>query len=153
MNADRFVPEERWKVITELKRDPKLAELDELVNATVPKKALSMGTNKMIFNHVLLVSERDQWRSGMARVHPIGKVTLTKGFLSIFQAAAVDRIRLALHESGRREILRVDANGKAAQQKAMKMRGLVGRIAPRWRADEKEAAAATFLEGMQSPPP
>lgn len=153
MNADRFVPEERWKVITELKRDPKLAELDELVNATVPKKALSMGTNKMIFNHVLLVSERDQWRSGMARVHPIGKVTLTKGFLSIFQAAAVDRIRLALHESGRREIMRVDANGKLAQQKAMKMRGVVGRIAPRWRADEKEAAAASFLEGMQSPPP
>src|SRR5687767_9235253 len=42
MNADRFVPDERWKVVGDLKSRPELFELDDLVNRTVPKKALSM---------------------------------------------------------------------------------------------------------------
>jgi zinc dependent phospholipase C len=155
MNADRFVPEAHWKRVTALKNQDALFELDDLVNRTVPNKALSMNTNKMIFNHVLLVSERERWRNGMARIHPISRVTLTKGFLSIFQDAAVDRIRLALHPRGFREIQRVDANGKEAQRSAMLMRS---NVLARWtsanvRCQESEEKAVVFLEGMQSPPP
>ena len=87
--------------------------------------------------------------------HPVGNVRLSKGFLAIFQQAAVDRVRLALHPRGLREIERVDANGKDAQQRAMRMRrGWLARLSPN-RADEleAEARAAEFLEGMQSPPP
>jgi hypothetical protein len=155
MNADRFIPAERWELVTELKADPKLNALDEIVNRTVPKKALSMGTNKLIFNHVLLVSERERWRRGMARLHPIEKVKLSRGFLEMFQDAAVERIVLALHTKGRREIERVDANGKEAQARAMKLRQtLTERWSPsqeRW--DEAEARAQPFLSGMESPPP
>ncbi len=155
LNADRFVPESRWARVAGLKSQHALDELDDLVNRTVPKKALSMSTNKVIFNHVLLVSQRERWRSSMARIHPITKVTLEKGFLGIFQEAAVDRIRLALHPRGFRAIQRVDANGAEAQRKAMKVRtGLVQRLAPRGaRAAKAEATAMGFLEGMQSPPP
>ena len=154
MSADRFVADERWKLITRLKARPELNELDELVNRTVPKKALSMGTNKLIFNHVLLVSERERWRRGMEELHPVGEVELSKGFLALFQDAAVERIRLALHPRGLRAIQAVDANGKDAQARAMKLRkGWLARLAPR-RVDraESEALAAPFLEGMQSPP-
>jgi hypothetical protein len=155
MNADRFVPETHWKRVTTLKSLSALDELDDLVNRTVPNKALSMGTNKMIFNHVLLISERERWRNGMARIHPISKVTLKKGFLALFQDAAVDRIRLALHPRGFRAIQCVDANGKEAQKSAMAMRS---NVLQRWtsaraRCDESEQKAAIFLEGMQSPPP
>jgi hypothetical protein len=155
MNADRFIPEVHWKRVTALKGQDALFELDDLVNRTVPNKALSMTTNKMIFNHVLLVSERERWRNGMARIHPISRVTLTKGFLSFFQDAAVDRIRLALHPRGFREIQRVDANGQGAQKAAMAMRT---NVIARWtagnvRSAESEEKAAVFLEGMQSPPP
>lgn len=155
MNADRFVPEGRWERVTALKSQEALTELDDLVNRTVPKKALSMSTNKMIFNHVLLVSERERWRSGMARIHPISRVALTKGFLAVFQVAAVDRIRLALHPRGLREIRRVDANGKEAQKKALQMRtNVIARWAsPLLRTEESAERAAEFLEGMQSPPP
>jgi hypothetical protein len=155
MNADRFIPDERWQLITRLKSNRELAELDELVNTTVPKKALSMTTNKFVFNHVLLVSERDHWRRGMQQIHPRGNVRISKGFLAIFQNAAVDRVRLALHPRGLREIERVDANGKDAQKRAMSMRrGWLARISPtRVDAVESEARAAEFLEGMQSPPP
>lgn len=154
MNADRFVPESRWEIVGGLKAQDELGELDELVNATVPKKALSMRTNKLIFNHVLLVSERQQWRNGMARIHPVAQVGLTKGFLALFQDAAVERIRLALHPRGFRAIQSVDANGKDAQRAAMQMRrNVLDRLSPgRVDADQSERRAAVFLEGMQSPP-
>jgi hypothetical protein len=154
MSADRFVPVDRWEIVSKLKARPELIELDELVNRTVPNKALSMRTNKLIFNHVLLVSERERWRRGMARLHPIGDVGLAKGFLALFQDAAVARIQLALHPRGLREIRRVDANGKAAQAAAMSVRKrLLHRWMPRqMRAEESEALAANFLLGMESPP-
>ena len=155
MSADRFVPQERWKIVTELKADKRLEALDEIVNRCVPKKALSMRTNKFLFNHVLLVSERERWRRGMAQIHPLANVQLKKGFLALFQDAAVERIRLALHPKGLREIQRVDANGKAAQKAAMQMRlSLLERWTTRkqlW--EDAEPRAAGFLLGMESPPP
>ncbi len=155
MNADRFVPTERWKLVTELKSDKRLDALDEIVNRCVPKKALSMRTNKFLFNHVLLVSERERWRRGMAQIHPLGEVQLSKGFLGIFQEAAVERVRLALHPRGLRELVRVDANGKLAQEQAMQMRqGLLERwTSSKQRWADSEEYATRFLEGMQSPPP
>ncbi len=154
MNADRFVPDSRWARVSALKSQDELFELDDLVNRTVPKKALSMRTNKIIFNHVLLVSERERWRHGMARIHPISKVSLSKGFLARFQDAAVDRIRLALHPRGFRVIRSVDANGKEAQKKAMSLRmDVLARWAsPRARGAHAEEFAAGFLKGMESPP-
>jgi hypothetical protein len=155
MNADRHIPHERWSTITRLKENEALTELDELVNRTVPRKALSMGTNKLIFNHVLLVSERDRWRRGMEQIHPIGNVRLQKGFLGLFQRAAVERVRLALQRDGLEAISIVDANGKEAQRKAMAARrGLLARFLPSSiKHEESEALALPFLSGMESPPP
>jgi hypothetical protein len=155
MNADRFVPEDRWEVVTRLKARPELTEMDRLVNATVPRKALSMGTNKAIFNHVLLVSEREQYRRGIARLHPIGRLKLKKGFLDRFRDAAVERIVLALRPGGIEQLAHIDTNGKQAQKRAMQMRrGVLQRLAPgRVRRAHSEQLAAPFLEGMQTPPP
>ena len=149
------MPHERWSIVTELKADKRLDELDDIVNRCVPKKALSMRTNKFLFNHVLLVSERERWRHGMARLHPLANVQLKKGFMGLFQDAAVERIRLARHPRGLREIVRVDANGKAAQAAAMAMRrGLLERwTSRRARWEDAEPRAAGFLLGMESPPP
>jgi hypothetical protein len=155
MSADRFIPEERWQLVAQLKSDLRLAALDEIVNRCVPKKALSMGTNKLLFNHVLLVAERERWRKGMASIHPIAKVRLERGFLRLFQDAAVERIFLGLRSGGLKELMRVDANGKEAQEQAMLTRQ---NLLERWtsgpeRSEHAEARAAGFLEGMQSPPP
>ncbi len=155
MNADRFVPEECWEVVTRLKKLPELDQLDRLVNATVPRKAFSMGTNKLIFNHVLLVSEREHYRRGIARLHPIGRLRLSRGFLDLFRDAAVERIFLALRPGGIEALAHIDTNGKEAQRRAMGQRkGLLARLSPgRMREEESEELAACFLEGMQSPPP
>jgi len=155
MNADRFVVESRWSVVTNLKAATELDELDELVNHTVPKKAFSMRTNKVLFNHVLLVSERESWRRGIARMHPVGRLKLSKGFLRTFQNAAVERIILALHPSGVRRLEHLDINGKAAQAEAMKKRQrILHKLSPgRMREEESMEMAAPFLEGMETPPP
>src|SRR5258705_1891970 len=153
MSADRLIPDARWEVVTRLKALPELSDLDELVNRTVPNKALSMRTNKLIFNHVLLVSERERWRRGVARIHPIGDVGLSKGFLALFQDAAVARIRAALHPRGLREIRWIDPNGKEAQRTAMRARKrLLHRWMPRrMRTEESQEIAAGFLLGMEVP--
>lgn len=154
MSADRFVPDERWDVVTELKSERALLPLDQLVNHTVPRKALSLSTNKVIFNHVLLVSERRQWRLGMAALHPMATVDLKRGFLDRFREAAVERIVLALSDGGIERIAHVDANGKAAQKAAVSVRtSLLHRMSPRRMGDDESAKlAAPFLIGMESPP-
>jgi hypothetical protein len=113
-----------------------------------------MRANKLIFNHFLLISERNQWRLGMARLHPIKHLALKRGFLSRFQDRAVGRIRLALHPRGLTKLIHIDTNGKAAQREAMRLRR---RLVTRYPAGERrriaaEEAALPFLEGMQSPP-
>lgn len=155
MNADRFVAEERWQAIGVLKWDHRLAKLDQLVNSTVPRKALSMGTNKLIFNHVLLSSERKLWRRNIERLHPRQQLRLDRKFLDMFQRAAVERIALALTKDGRKVLAHVDTNGKEAQELALTLRSA---IIERWAAGEHrdsalEKSASVFLEGMQSPPP
>ena len=155
MMADRFVPESRWTVVTSLKRDRDLEALDSLVNDAVPKKALSMRTNKAIFNHVLLVSERDAWRRRIYRLHTMGSAPLERGFLEMFRRAAVERVRLALRRGGVAKLAHIDTNGKEAQRAAMKERKAIlkqHRTAEKRRIASEEAARP-FLVGMQSPPP
>ena len=113
-----------------------------------------MTTNKLIFNHVLLVSERNSWRRMMSKLHPRQKVQLTKGFLANFQKAAVARVTLALHPRGFQRMRALDPNGKKAQKQAFKLRErIVHRWAPgRMRQEESQRLALPFLDGMGPPP-
>ena len=155
MRADAFVPEARWRIVTELKADRELEELDELVHRTVPKKAFSMRTNKLLFNHVLLVAERDRWRRGVERLHGLAWAPLESGFLERFRRAAVARVRLALSPGGVERLAHLDTNGKAAQREAWTARKRVLRQlrSPARRREASAEAAAPFLEGMETPPP
>jgi len=156
MRADRFVPESRWKVVTDLKSDRELDALDELVNRTVPKKALSMRANKLLFNHVLLISERDRWRTGVQRLHGAAATPLEESFLETFRRAAVGRVRLALSgKAGLESLLHIDTNGKKAQKHAWDGRKRLLRrfTTSTKRREEAELFALDFLAGMESPPP
>ena len=91
----------------------------------------------------------------MAGVHPMAHVSLSKGFLRIFQDAAVERALLALRPRGLLKLTHIDTNGKATQKRALTLRReLISRmrVGPERRAQAEEMAAP-FLEGMQSPPP
>jgi hypothetical protein len=154
MRADGFVPESHWRLVSDLKNDRSLDALDQLVNEAVPKKALPMRANKLLFNHVLLSSERDQWRRGVARLQGFTGITLDPGFLEHFQRAAVARIRLALEPEGLNALLHIDTNGKEAQAAAWTGRKrALSRLTRRRRDLESAEGAQRFLFGMDSPPP
>ena len=154
MRADGHVPEGHWRIVTNLKQDRSLDALDRLVNEAVPRKALSMRTNKLLFNHVLLISERDRWRRGVARLSGMSSAPLEAEFLERFRNAAVGRIRLALEPEGLATLLHIDTNGKAAQHGAWQARKqALKRISSARRERESAACAAPFLAGMESPPP
>ena len=152
--ADRHVPDTRWTIVTRLKSDDRLDRLDELINATVPKKALSMKTNKLLFNHVLLASERDRWRRNVDRLNGLSFAPLERRFLDRFRSAAVGRIRHAL-AGGLDDLLHIDTTGKKAQQRAWRLRKGVLRSlhSPKKRREVAAEQAEVFLEGMESPPP
>jgi hypothetical protein len=153
MRADAFVPDGHWRIVTRLKQDRALDALDQLVNQAVPRKALSMRTNKLLFNHVLLISERDQWRRGVARLSGMSGVPLDEAFLEHFRRAAVARIRLAFEPDGLATLLHLDTNGKQAQSVAWEGRKrALGRLTRARRERDSAAAAAPFLAGMESPP-
>jgi hypothetical protein len=153
MRADSFVPEGHWRLIGALKRDRALDALDQLVNEAVPRKAFSMRTNKLLFNHVLLSSERDRWRRGVARIHGLSGVPLEPEFLEGFRRAAVGRVRLALSPDGLASLLHVDTNGREAQARAWKGRkAALSRLTRARRERESEELARGFLAGMESPP-
>lgn len=154
MRADHFIREERWRVIAELKRDRSLDRMDALVHGTVPKRLLSDRANKLLFNHVLLVAERERWRAGVARVHGFSRAPLEESFLERFRHAAVGRIRLALSPGGIERLHHIDTNGKLAQREAWAARKRnLRRLALRARrAEESSQSAERFLAGMESPP-
>lgn len=154
MRADSSVAESIWNVIARLKADRSLDALDELVNRAVPHKALSMRTNKLLFNRVLLSSERDRWRRGVARLQGLSSAPLETEFLEHFRRAAVGRIRLALAPDGLAQLAHLDTNGKHAQHEAWtgRKRALT-RLSAQRREQDSFEHAQRFLTGMQSPPP
>lgn len=154
MRADGHVREAIWDVIARLKADRSLDALDELVNRAVPKKALSMRTNKLLFNRVLLSSQRDRWRRGVARLQGLSSAPLEPEFLEHFRRAAVARVRLALAPQGLAQLMHLDTNGKHAQTAAWNgRRKALARFSAVRRDEESFVHAQQFLGGMESPPP
>ncbi len=154
MMADRFVADHRWDALERMQGLARLDQLDHMINASVPRKALTVGANRIIFDHVLLVARRRSWRRGMEKLHPVGRVGLQRGFLRTFQRASVQRIQLALRPRGLAKLSHLDTTGKAALKEAAKIRRqMVRRYASGEARDEAgQALAQSFLAGMESPP-
>lgn len=154
MRADAQVSERVWDVIARLKADRSLDALDELVNQAVPRKALPMSANKLLFSRVLLSSQRDRWRRGVAQLQGLSSAPLDPEFLEHFRRAAVGRIRMALDPDGLAQLLHLDTNGKLAQHEAWTGRKrALARISGARRVEESFQHAQRFLSGMESPPP
>jgi len=154
MRADGLVPERVWDVIARLKADRSLDALDELVNQAVPRKALPMSANKLLFSRVLLSSQRDRWRRGVAQLQGLSSAPLDPEFLEHFRRAAVGRIRMALDPEGLAQLLHLDPTGKLAQHEAWTGRKrALARISGARRTEESFQHAQRFLAGMESPPP
>lgn len=151
MAADRYVPEEHWKKIGQLKKNRALDENDRLINAAVRRKVFSLWTNKKLFNHVLLIHCRDRWRQAMASLRNRDLPRLPESRLDTFRRAALDRMVLALQPGGREKLSHLDPSGKQAQKDNMKAkRSLFLRFRTRIDRDEEaEVIARKYLKGIE----
>lgn len=63
--ADGSVPRAHWDTIGSLRNEKSLHQSDRVINAAVQRKALSLRSNKWIFNNIVLARSRKSWRAIM----------------------------------------------------------------------------------------
>ncbi|MEX1025219.1 MAG: zinc dependent phospholipase C family protein [Planctomycetota bacterium] len=153
MRADSFVSETVWRLATRLKDNSDLRAMDALVMRFVPKRVLPDMANRMLFDHVLMVAQRDTWRRAVERVHEASSAPLDSAFLTEFRDASLERILLTL-DGPPHALAHVDPTGREAQSAAwlMRKRTLATTVLTSTRVRVAEEVSAPFLEGMETPP-
>lgn len=151
MAADRFVPEGHWEIIGKLKKNKALDANDRLINEAVRRKVFSLWTNKRLFNNVLLMHSRDNWRNAMAKLRNRDLPRLPESRLDTFRRAALDRMVLALQPGGREKLAHLDPSGREAQKESIRAkRSLLLRFRSKESMDaQAESIAKKYLKGIQ----
>jgi hypothetical protein len=121
--ADGRIHEEEWHAVDGFKRSQILHRFDHMVHRAVKRKALSLRSNKWIFNNILLINSRRSWREIIrnvqagARKHP-----LDERFYQRCRAASLG-LMLAVFYPRRLALLKIhDPRGKEALLGALRLR-------------------------------
>ncbi|MFQ5654888.1 MAG: zinc dependent phospholipase C family protein [Planctomycetota bacterium] len=121
--ADGQVAEEYWRIIDGLRSHPTLRSNDQIIHRAVPRKALSIGSNKWIFNNILLARSKTSWRGIMDQMRarkPRGE--LHKRFLTECHKAALENMYRVFKEEGLERLRELDPNGRASLYEARRLR-------------------------------
>ncbi|MCI0652294.1 MAG: zinc dependent phospholipase C family protein [Planctomycetes bacterium] len=121
--ADGVASADQWEKIDELRTLKALHESDQLIEAAVRRKALSLASNKWIFNHILLARSRKSWREVMEKMRtraPRG--TIREPHFAECIAAAEENMHRVFDDKGLATLRSLDPNGQLALKKAMRMR-------------------------------
>ncbi len=137
--ADSAVLEEEWLILDELRRDRSLRREDLLIQAAVPARALSMGTNRWIFDHVLLARSRKSWRiviSKMRRRKPFGQIDAKEHRACI--ELSMKRMRWVFSDRHQRALRQFDPTGAKSLKTARELKRQLIRENPvRGRAQQR----------------
>ncbi len=146
--ADAHVSDLEWHAIDGLKRDRQMHAFDRMVHNAVRRRALGLRSNRWIFNNVLLLSCRREWRELVRSVaqsktqHPLDEAFHRRA------RAASFRNMLSVFQPRRLQVLQTrDPTGREALRGAQRMRrGLKIDLGNRARAREisRELARAAF---------
>jgi hypothetical protein len=121
--ADGRVPEAHWETIDELRLDRSLHENDRLVAGAVPKRMLSLTTNKAIFNNVLLARSRRSWRGIMDQMKTLSpRGHLDREFLAACVEACWRNMHAVFRDETLGELRDRDPNGHAALAGSLRVR-------------------------------
>lgn len=121
--ADGRIDEEYWKVIDGLRNRVELHENDQIINRAVRKKALSLSSNKWIFNNVLLARSKKSWRDimdQMRRRNPRGE--LHDRFLKECHRRCLENMWKVFDDLELEKLRQWDPNGLAALSEARQVR-------------------------------
>jgi hypothetical protein len=121
--ADSKVSDVDWHTVDGLKRNRAIHEYDRIVHRAVRWRALGLRSNKWIFNNILLINCRRNWRElirsvqGSARIHP-----MDEDFHRLCRFASL-RQMLGVFHVRRLALLKVsDPTGRVALQGSLRLR-------------------------------
>lgn len=113
--ADGAVPVAAWETIGKLRNEKALHESDRVINRAVRRKALSLRSNKWIFNNILLARSRQSWRAIIDQMRarkPHGEIHDAHFERCI--SLAHDHMLRVFSEDGMRSLREFDPSGRAA---------------------------------------
>lgn len=146
--ADSHVSDVEWHAIDALKRNRALHAFDQMVHDAVERRALGIRSNRWIFNNILLISCRKEWRDLVRSVAKNAtKHPLEEAFHRKARAVSL-RNMLSVFHPRRLAVLKArDPTGLEALRGAQRLRrGLLIDLGHRARAREisRELARAAF---------
>ncbi|MFN0059940.1 MAG: zinc dependent phospholipase C family protein [Planctomycetota bacterium] len=121
--ADSVVDEECWHIIDDLRTHKTLTRNDHKIHLAVPSKALSLRSNKFIFNHILLARSKRSWRKvmlQMRRRNPAG--VIEPDFLARCLAACKKNMIHTFTEKQLTELRAFDPSGHQSLRAARQWR-------------------------------
>ncbi|MEM7167172.1 MAG: zinc dependent phospholipase C family protein [Planctomycetota bacterium] len=121
--ADDPIAEEVWDQIDTLRNARELHANDEIINQAVRRKALSLTSNKWIFNNVLLARSKRAWRDVMEQMRTRKpRRELQDDFLERCHEAAIANMWSVFDDLELRAMRDQDPNGLECLQEARKTR-------------------------------
>lgn len=121
--ADSRVSEEYWHVLDGLRNTRELHENDNIINRAVRRKALSLTSNKFIFNHILLARSKKSWRGIMDQMRsrsPRGEIH--QRFLDQCLDACLENMFHVFDDLSLEVLRKQDPTGHAALRASRRLR-------------------------------
>jgi hypothetical protein len=121
MRFETFVEKEVWEKGREvaIKNDP---NNDKLLRKVLADTIFSFGTNKRIFNSIMLVSRLEKWQKVLQTVHDSSRYTVEEDDKDDFMALALDAVYDLLNDETNSPFLKADPTGERALESAEAMR-------------------------------
>jgi len=117
--ADGTIQAPTWRAIADLRRRESLRRLDHVLHDAVPRRALSLTSNRILFHHLTLAASRKRWRpliEFMRRKPPRGD--LVRDHLDGCTGLSLYFMREALDPERRIEIAEWDPLGRQSLRTA-----------------------------------
>lgn len=152
--ADVWVPEKYWDLIDGFRSQTELHENDEIINRAVRKKALSLSSNKWIFNNVLLARSKKSWRDLMDQMlsrKPRGEIQ--QEFMDDCHRLCLENMWRVFDDLELTQLREQDPNGhECLKQSRIMRRNLVQKHGSRSAGAEEAKSIAYELYGIQNRP-
>jgi hypothetical protein len=113
MRFETFVPREIWEAALDVSRSDQRAN-DDLMRKVLTNTIFSFGTNKRIFNSIMLVSRLEKWQKVMQALSEKSRYVLAEGDRDEYVQLAEEAVFNFLRNPENSELLLADPTGERA---------------------------------------
>lgn len=156
MRVEAPMPPEIWTLAQEVARDS-FRENDAMLRSVLAKTLFSFGTNKRIFNSILLLSRLEQWQKGLSALSQHSRFTLEEEDQAEYLELAYQAAYSVLVEGEASPYRRADPTGERAMRAAALIRRnlrylwIEGKLPPDELEKQLSDLKRRFREGITRP--